>query len=85
MTSTANYTISPKGKTITCHKCGLTSSNLKDVANRYCGGCHIFHEDMRFDPKQPPPAEFVHDVLDEITDIVLAYRRKPKATRNRRG
>ena len=31
---------------IRCSFCGLTSYNLNDIANRYCGACHIFHEDL---------------------------------------
>jgi LSD1 subclass zinc finger protein len=41
-----SYTISSNGKTITCHECGLTSANSNDVAQRYCGHCHLFHEDL---------------------------------------
>jgi len=38
-----SYTIS--GKSITCHKCGLTSHNYNDVVNLYCGRCHTFHDE----------------------------------------
>lgn len=38
------FTIAPDGKSITCHRCGLTSHHPKDVEHRYCGRCHIFHE-----------------------------------------
>jgi hypothetical protein len=30
---------------IKCLRCGLVSWNVNDVANRYCGRCHRFHED----------------------------------------
>lgn len=30
---------------ITCMTCGMTSWNPGDVKNRYCGKCHVFHED----------------------------------------
>lgn len=30
---------------IRCLACGLTSWNPADVAQRYCGKCHIFHDD----------------------------------------
>jgi len=33
------------GQAITCHICHLTSYHPKDVENRYCGHCHVFHED----------------------------------------
>jgi hypothetical protein len=29
---------------ITCLHCGMTSYNINDVRNRYCGNCHIFLE-----------------------------------------
>lgn len=29
---------------ITCPHCGMTSHNINDVRNRYCGNCHIFLE-----------------------------------------
>jgi ribosomal protein L37E len=41
-----SYTISPDGKAITCHRCGLTSHNLHDVRHRYCGRCNIYHDDV---------------------------------------
>jgi hypothetical protein len=40
------YIIVRAGKAITCLLCGLTSHNPNDVINRYCGYCHIFHEDQ---------------------------------------
>ena len=38
-----NYWINPFGDSITCVKCRNTSQNAKDVSNRYCGFCHVFH------------------------------------------
>ena len=32
---------------IKCHTCGLTSWNFNDVRERYCGKCHVFHDDPR--------------------------------------
>lgn len=31
---------------IQCPKCGLTSYDPNDIAQRYCGACHQFHADM---------------------------------------
>lgn len=45
-----NYTISGDGKSITCNRCGRTSYNLNDVKHKYCGHCHVFHEDQ--DPSE---------------------------------
>jgi ribosomal protein L37E len=30
---------------IRCHACDRTSFHPKDVTERYCGACHVFHED----------------------------------------
>jgi uncharacterized OB-fold protein len=30
---------------IRCHTCGQTSFHPKDINERYCGACHVFHED----------------------------------------
>ena len=34
------------GKSIRCLICGTTSYNPNDVAQRYCGFCHVFHDDV---------------------------------------
>ncbi len=31
---------------ITCLLCGMTSFNPTDVAQKYCGNCDVFHEDL---------------------------------------
>ena len=33
--------------TITCLACGRSSTNTHDVAQRYCGACHVFHDDQQ--------------------------------------
>lgn len=38
------YVISPDGKAIQCIKCNRVSWHPLDVLNKYCGGCHQFHE-----------------------------------------
>jgi ribosomal protein L37E len=40
------YELGADGRTITCRLCGLTSHHSGDVEKRYCGNCHIFHEDV---------------------------------------
>ncbi len=30
-------------KTIVCLCCGLSSANINDVEQKYCGFCHTFH------------------------------------------
>lgn len=32
-------------KSITCLDCNRTSYNLNDVRHRYCGHCHVFHDE----------------------------------------
>ena len=34
-----------KPPSITCRTCGKTSYHPTDIAQRYCGHCHVFHED----------------------------------------
>jgi ribosomal protein L37E len=37
-------------QSITCHTCGRTSYHPEDVRQRYCGYCHVFHDDQRVSP-----------------------------------
>lgn len=39
------YETGPDGAWIRCLVCKLTSHNPHDVSERYCGKCHIFHDD----------------------------------------
>lgn len=34
------------GKSIYCRICGAISHNPNDAAHRYCGWCHVHHEDL---------------------------------------
>lgn len=34
----------PHATGITCHACNKTSYHPQDVKERYCGGCHVFHQ-----------------------------------------
>jgi hypothetical protein len=36
-----------QGDFIRCLHCGLKSFHPDDVKNRYCGKCHVFHEEPR--------------------------------------
>ena len=47
------YTIGQDGKSITCLRCGRTSHNRNDVAQRYCGYCHVFHDDPIPEGRKP--------------------------------
>jgi hypothetical protein len=51
---TRPYTIAPDGRSIICHRCGMTSHNRNDVAQRYCGRCHMFLDDEPDLPRLGP-------------------------------
>jgi hypothetical protein len=38
------YWVSQDGISIICVRCGMTSHNPSDVAEKYCGFCHTFLE-----------------------------------------
>lgn len=38
-----SFVIDLNAPSITCKVCGLTSFNVNDVNNRYCGHCHRYH------------------------------------------
>lgn len=40
------YILDLNGPSITCKRCNRTSFNREDFNNRYCGFCHVFHEDI---------------------------------------
>lgn len=39
------FIIAADGKSITCMVCRKTSYHPKDVEEKFCGACNIFHED----------------------------------------
>jgi len=39
------YRINESEGSFTCLYCGKTSFNPHDYRERYCGNCHVFHED----------------------------------------
>ena len=43
--SERTFTIAADGRAITCLLCGKTSYNPQDVAQLFCGHCHVFHKD----------------------------------------
>jgi len=50
-----SYEISKDGMSIKCLNCGMTSHNLIDVRDLYCGNCHGYHQTGENDAwhKQP--------------------------------
>lgn len=63
---------------IVCPKCGMVSHNPNDVRERYCGACHVFHDDLVL--RVMSDAELVgprtitscRDVGDESWECVLS-------------
>ncbi|MBA7533406.1 hypothetical protein ES705_25645 [subsurface metagenome] len=47
------YEILYNGIAIKCLICGLISYNLNDVKSKYCGHCHIFHEELYMNRNVP--------------------------------
>jgi hypothetical protein len=41
-------------KSIVCPRCGRRSYNVNDIRQRYCGHCHMHHDDMDDDENTPP-------------------------------
>ena len=41
-------------KSITCPRCRRTSWSPGDIANRYCGYCHAFHDELHLLPPLEP-------------------------------
>jgi len=37
------YRLLDDGRAIECRRCGLTSHNLNDVRELFCGNCRLFH------------------------------------------
>lgn len=51
-----NAAMTAVGRSITCPVCSMTSYHPEDIAQRYCGNCHQFHEFMaaaRTTPSRP--------------------------------
>ncbi len=39
------YEVAEDGSSITCQVCGFTSREPKDVRQKYCPACRVFHDD----------------------------------------
>ena len=50
---------------ITCPKCGMTSYNPMDIAQRYCGNCHEFHANMETNSLERELRGFVDHVFQQ--------------------
>lgn len=64
-------------QSITCGCCGLTSHHPQDVANLYCGHCHIFHDPL---PQRLNP--LVRELLQAVDQGVThpSLDAKPETT-----
>ena len=72
-----SYRLGIDGKSITCLRCGMTSYNRSNIANRFCGKCQIFHDDIRWlaeyrrygiDPLYPNPDGSDFHIMNAIDD-----------------
>jgi hypothetical protein len=54
----------PPAPSITCPRCQMTSYHPDDIKERYCGACHMFHDQMT----EPPIAAAVARDLAAGTD-----------------
>ena len=61
--------MSEEAASYTCPKCGRTSYNPNDVANKYCGYCHEFEEDEMSDEPRPAIYDPEHYLADAQTEI----------------
>ena len=76
---------------ITCPQCGWTSHNPSDVAERYCGHCHVFLDDeqllvggmaVELQCKAPTPMELVCQPITvfQLTGLLQLALRHPGVT-----
>lgn len=49
LVETVSYLVSFDGKVLFCRMCGYASHNPHDVENRYCGHCHLFHDNLKLE------------------------------------
>lgn len=70
------YWIAPGGDSITCTKCRATSRNENDVVNRYCGNCHLFHDEAeRRDDVIRAAHQRAHESFDWLMAAYLIHNR----------
>lgn len=55
---------------VMCPRCGRTSWNINDVENRYCGYCHLFHDQMATDTAALP--RLMHGELEYLAEAIRA-------------
>ena len=66
----------PTPPSITCPICGSVSFNPGDIANRYCGRCHLFLDDIPTDHDGLPTQEDV----DALKAAIDACQRAARST-----
>lgn len=70
---------------IRCSTCGLRSFHPADIANRYCGRCHAFHDGPAPALAAPPlSAERLENALAELLNAAVEieqHRSEPLARR----
>jgi hypothetical protein len=46
---TVSYCMSLDGRVLFCRFCGLATSEVVDVGNRYCPTCRVWHDNTRLE------------------------------------
>lgn len=56
------FEITEGGRAIRCLLCERTSYNANDVSERYCGACHLFHDDLA--------TRNMHHALQQVPSVI---------------
>lgn len=46
------YSLAPDGASITCHTCGVTSTDPEAVRQLYCPVCHAWHQERELEERR---------------------------------
>jgi hypothetical protein len=67
-------------ESFTCPRCGRTSYHPMDVANRYCGACHVFHPESPNRPESSVPISCAEWDCEGcgVHVVAVALRRPPE-------
>ena len=58
---------------ITCPFCGRTSAHPTDAAERYCGACHVFHDDEKARIVHVINRRYSTTVPVDVVDMAVAF------------
>jgi hypothetical protein len=60
---------------IDCRACGMRSYHPEDIARRYCGNCHAFHDDLAAGRAEPGPIRLASNLFGIDWRIRRRWRR----------